>query len=126
MTAIRVYDPSMCCNTGVCGADVDQRLVDFAADVRWAQDRGADVERMNLAQQPTAFAENPKVRAFLEEHGEGGLPLILVDGEAAISGRYPDRAELAHLAGIPAPEEVSGSPQAGDGCCGPARDTGCC
>ncbi len=126
MTAIRVYDPSMCCNTGVCGTDVEQRLVDFAADVRWAQDRGADVERMNLAQQPTAFAENPKVRAFLEEQGEGGLPLILVDGETVISGRYPDRAELARLAGIPAPEGASASTEAGDGCCGPARDTGCC
>jgi hypothetical protein len=35
MTAIRIHDPSMCCNTGVCGAEVDRRPVDCAADVRW-------------------------------------------------------------------------------------------
>lgn len=124
MTAIRIFDPSMCCNTGVCGAEVDQRLVDFAADVRWALDRDADLVRMNLAQQPMAFAENPVVRTFLETHGEAGLPLILVDGEIALVGRYPDRVELARLAGIDASGEASASAQE-NACNGPVG-RGCC
>ena len=37
MTKINVYDSAMCCSTGVCGVDVDQRLVNFAADVEWAK-----------------------------------------------------------------------------------------
>ena len=40
MTKIDVYDSAMCCSTGVCGVDVDQRLVNFAADVEWAKQQG--------------------------------------------------------------------------------------
>ncbi len=126
MKSIRVYDPSLCCNTGVCGPEVDQSLVDFSAAVRWALDQDIDIERMNLAQQPMAFADNPVVRAFLEEHGEQGLPLVLVDGAIAVSGRYPDRAELAALADVPAPAEAAEAAASGEGCCGPADNSGCC
>lgn len=27
MTTLTVYDPAMCCSTGICGTDVDQRLL---------------------------------------------------------------------------------------------------
>ena len=30
MSKIDVYDPALCCSTGVCGAEVDQDLVDFS------------------------------------------------------------------------------------------------
>lgn len=33
MVSIQIFDPAMCCATGVCGVDVDQALVSFAADV---------------------------------------------------------------------------------------------
>lgn len=100
MKTIHVYDPAMCCNTGVCGVDVDQQLVSFAADVDWARQQGALIQRFNLAQQPMDFANNQVVRGFLERSGEEALPLILVDGEVALAGRYPNRAELARWAGI--------------------------
>jgi hypothetical protein len=120
MKTIQVFDPALCCSTGVCGVDVDQRLVDFSATVRWAEQNGIAVERYNLAQQPMAFAESPVVKAFLEASGEQGLPLILVDGEMVLSGRYPDRAELARLAGVEARVET---PVATAGaCCGSATD----
>lgn len=100
MTAIQVFDPALCCSTGVCGVDVDQQLVDFSADVDWVKLNGAQIERFNLAQQPMAFAENPAVKAFLEHSGAEALPLILVDGEVALAGRYPSRDELAQWAGL--------------------------
>ena len=100
MTSIQIYDPGLCCSTGVCGVDVDQSLVDFSADADWARQNGADIERFNLAQQPQAFADNAAVRALLEESGENGLPVIIVDGQQVLSGRYPTRDELAQwLAG---------------------------
>ncbi len=102
MPQIQVFDPSLCCSTGVCGVEVDQALVSFSADVDWAKQQGAEVERFNLAKQPMAFADNDRVRAFLERSGEEALPLILVDGEVALAGRYPKRAELARWAGISA------------------------
>ena len=107
MTRIQVFDPALCCSTGVCGVDVDQQLVGFSADVDWAKQNGAQIERFNLAQQPIAFAENPVVKAFLERSGAEALPLILVDGEVALAGRYPNRAELSRWTGIVQVEEKS-------------------
>jgi hypothetical protein len=100
MKNIQVFDPALCCSTGVCGVDVEQQLVDFSADVEWAKQYGAQIERFNLAQQPMVFAENLTVRGFLERSGQDALPLILVDGEIALAGRYPSRSELAHWANI--------------------------
>ncbi|MDK2125442.1 arsenite efflux transporter metallochaperone ArsD [Parachitinimonas caeni] len=100
MPTIQIFDPALCCSTGVCGVDVDQTLVNFAADLNWAKQNGAQIERFNLAQQPLNFAENTTVKAFLERSGQEALPLILVDGEVAMAGRYPNRTELARWAGM--------------------------
>ena len=113
MTIIQVFDPALCCSTGVCGVDVDEQLVGFSADVDWAKQNGANIERFNLAQQPMDFAENNLVKAFLERSGEEALPLILVDGEIALAGRYPSRVELSRWTGIALVEEKPKS-----GCCG--------
>lgn len=78
MKAIQVFDPALCCSTGVCGVDVDQALVSFAADVDWAKQQGAQIERFNLAQQPMSFAENATVKGFLERAGQEALPLTLI------------------------------------------------
>lgn len=120
---IKVFDPALCCSTGVCGVDVDQQLVTFAADLEWAKQRGARIERFNLSQQPMAFVNNATVKAFLDRSGQDALPLVLVDGEVALAGRYPQRAELARWLGIAseAPAEVL-APALGS--CAPR--TGCC
>ena len=76
---------------------------------------GVQLERYNLAQQPMAFAENVQVKRFLERSGADSLPLILVDGEMALAGRYPQRAELARWVGVAMPDA---SAPAGGSCCG--------
>ena len=40
------------------------------------------------------------MKGFLERSGEEALPLVLVNGEVALAGRYPNRTELARWAGI--------------------------
>jgi AhpD family alkylhydroperoxidase len=107
MTKVEVFDPPMCCSTGVCGPTVDPALVRFAADLQWLAGAGVQVERYNLSQQPRAFAENGLVRAALESEGNECLPLIVVDGQIANKGGYPERRELARLAGIGAGSEAS-------------------
>lgn len=120
MKRIEIYDPALCCRSGVCGVDADQALVSFSADVSWAVGSGAKIERFNLAQQPLAFAENATVKGFLERSGPEALPLVLVDGEVALAGRYPQRAELARWAGITpgaAKEKDAESCCSGKSCC---------
>jgi AhpD family alkylhydroperoxidase len=103
MTTVSVFDPPMCCSTGVCGPSVDPHLVRFAADLDWLQSQGITVERFNLSQQPGAFAADAVVRAALEEQGETALPLVKLDGEVKSTGVYPPRDELAAWAGLAAP-----------------------
>ncbi|MGL1832281.1 arsenite efflux transporter metallochaperone ArsD [Rhodocyclaceae bacterium SMB388] len=118
MANIQIFDPSLCCSSGVCGADVDQALVTFAADVDWARSQGATIERFNLAQQPLAFAENEIVKGFLERAGQEALPLTLVDGGVALAGRYPKRSELVRWAGLAVPTAETA---AASGCCSGGR-----
>lgn len=118
--AIQIFDPALCCSTGLCGVDVDPALVNFSADLAWAQQNGVSIERFNLAQQPLAFAENPTVRSFLERSGPQALPLVLLHGEVALAGRYPTRAELTRWAGLLpiAPEtKPAGACCPGSSCC---------
>jgi AhpD family alkylhydroperoxidase len=105
MKTIQIFDPALCCSTGICGVDVDQALVSFSADVDWAKQNGVAIERFNLSQQPMAFAQNTVVRDVLERSGAESLPLTLVDGEVTLIGRYATRDELAEWADI-APEQT--------------------
>lgn len=120
MSTIEVFEPAMCCNTGVCGPEVPQELVTFSADLDWLRAQGTDVARHNLASEPVAFAGKPVVLDFLQVSGSEGLPLVLVAGAIAMAGRYPSRAELARWAGAGPAETVrSALPMiAAGGCCG--------
>lgn len=125
---IRVFDPAMCCSSGVCGPSVDPELARFAADVDWLQKQGVAVERFNLSQQPGAFAETPAVKEALVR-GTEVLPLVLVGDRIAVEGSYPSRETLAALAGV-VMRKLAVAPSASTGCCGPSTDsgpkTGCC
>jgi hypothetical protein len=103
MPKVQVFDPPMCCATGICGPTVDRDLVRFASDLDWLKGQGVAVERFNLSQQPGVFAGDADVRVVLEAKGEAGLPLVRVDGELRSSGAYPSREELAAWAGLEEP-----------------------
>ena len=102
VSAVHVFDPPMCCSTGVCGPVVDPQLTRFAGDLDWLAAQGVTVVRFNLAQQPQAFVNHDLVRAALEQDGEACLPLVLADGRIVSCGAYPSREALVQAAGIPA------------------------
>lgn len=110
MKRLDIYDPAMCCSTGVCGPTVDPVLVRFAADVKWLQEQGAEVQRFNLSQSPAAFVENELVKAALTEKGEAALPFLLVDGQVLASGHYPERDQLSEALGVKSGENSIFSP----------------
>jgi hypothetical protein len=121
---VEIFDPSMCCSTGVCGTDVDPALSRFAADIEWLVAQGVVVRRATLAQEPGKFAANVAVRNALVERGTGVLPAIVVDGVLKSTGAYPAREQIAAWAGlgeVKAPAKVPNFrvvlPTSG-GCCG--------
>lgn len=97
MTKLQVFDPAMCCSTGVCGPSVDPALPRFAADLEWLKNKGLEVERFNLAQDVSAFTGNPIVKTALNAGGTKCLPLLLLDGDIVAEGFYPTREELAKI-----------------------------
>lgn len=91
---LEVFDPPMCCSSGVCGPEVDPALVRFSADLKALEAQEVTVTRYNMAQEPTAFAQNATVREALQAE-DGCLPLILLNGKILSKGAYPSGAMLA-------------------------------
>jgi len=124
---IRVFDPAMCCSTGVCGPSVDPELARFAADVDWLHKQGVSIERHNLSSEPAAFAADATVREALSR-GTEVLPLILVGDRIAVEGAYPSRETLAALAGVIVRRSEAAA--TATSCCAPgaaaAPTTKCC
>lgn len=122
MKKLEIYEPAMCCSTGVCGVDVDPTLVQFAADLQWLAEQGVEVARYNLSQQPQAFASNPAV--VQEMHaGMDRLPIVALDGRVISTGVYLSRTQLTHKLGLTAPS-VSIPVVSEASCCKPGG--GCC
>lgn len=128
MTRIDVFDPPLCCSSGVCGPSVDPRLAAFAADVQWLTTQGVEVVRHNLAQAPQDFVADETVRRLLAAHGDTCLPVVLVNGEVRHQGAYPRRDELARESGLSAAASTTkprirlsvttaGGCAPGSGCC---------
>ena len=100
MSKLQVYDPAMCCSTGVCGPSVDPVLPRFSADLEWLKSKGVEVERYNLAQEVAAFAANLPSKQALNSQGTKCLPMVLVDGVVVSQGEYPTREQLADFTGV--------------------------
>lgn len=130
MKTLTVYDPAMCCATGICGAEIDQKLVAFAADLDWLKSEGIEVRRINLSTEPELFAENEQVKTILQNAGVEGLPVILANNEMQSTGQYPDRVKLAQMVGVTTAQPVDQASAPASGCCAPAGDaetsSGCC
>lgn len=104
MTKVMIYDPAMCCETGVCGPVVDPKLTAVAAAVYSLEKKGLDIKRFNLGNDPAAFVENKTVNALLFDKGVDALPVILVDGEVVKTGDYPTVQEFAEWFKVEAAE----------------------
>lgn len=122
MRQIDIYEPALCCSSGVCGTDVDQALVDFNAALTALDKEGITVTRHNLASAPADFAACEPVRAYMEVAGTDGLPVTVVDGTIVATGSYPKADQLRQFAGASL-EGKTTLPVVESDCCG---GSGCC
>lgn len=122
MSTIKVFDPPMCCSSGVCGADPDIALARFSADLKWLQAQGVPVQRFNLSQQPDKFTIEPAIMSAMNSGGTAALPIVMVDDQIIAQREYPNREQLATKVGIIAPA-TSLLPKSGGCGCKPGK---CC
>lgn len=121
---IEIFDPAMCCSTGVCGPSVDPELVRIQETLRQIQKQAPEVQvvRSGLTSDPQAFVANSAVAELLKSEGPECLPLVFVDGDMVSKGSYPSNVQLQAIlnrVGINI-SFVEKKPRVS--CCGP----GCC
>lgn len=121
---VAVFDPALCCPTGVCGPGVDPALLQIARDLRWLEAQGVSVTRVGLSQEPQAFVAHPKVSGLLQAFGDGALPAVLVNDTVLAHGRYATREELVTALAAGASTLAPAVSTTANGCCTP--ETGCC
>ena len=100
MKKMKIYEPAMCCSTGLCGVGVDPELIRISTVLNSLQKNGIKVERFNLSNAPREFISNQAVNKFIQEHGVDGLPITVLDNEIVITGRYPSNEEFIQLLNI--------------------------
>jgi len=120
MNRLEVFEPAMCCPTGVCGVAVDPVLAQFNADLQSLTDSGVDVVRHSLSHDAAAFPANADVVKEMAA-GMDRLPVVTVDGRIVSTGMYPSRMQLMHKLGIAIPSAEKPRIKLGDCGCAPGK-----
>lgn len=89
-----IYDPPMCCSSGVCGPNPDQTLIGFEDILLRVKNLGAEVERYIITQSPEKFKENPEVIKLLQKYQLQALPITSFNGKIVKVGSYPTLEEF--------------------------------
>jgi len=122
MSKVEIFEPAMCCPTGVCGPGVDADLLRITAIVGELVSMGKEIERYNLTDSPEVFVQNPKVNDALINIGMGALPLTVVDGEIKKMGDYPTNSDLVSWSGMTREDVIEmikkSQSASGCSCCG--------
>jgi hypothetical protein len=121
MKKIEIFDPAMCCSTGVCGPSIDPELMRMATVINALKEKGIVIKRHGLSNEPQDFISNQVISDILQKEGAAVLPVTLADGEVVKTKEYPTNEELAKWLET---EIRTESKKKSGGCsCGPQ---GCC
>ena len=100
---VELFDPPMCCPTGLCGPTLDQTLLDVNEMILVLQAEGVKVERYQMTSHPQAFLNNAEVMRLVREKQMAALPITVVRGKVVKAGAYPSLSEVrTHLNGATA------------------------
>jgi len=91
---VEIFDPPMCCPTGVCGPTIDPALLDVNEMILTLQGEGVPVARYQMASHAQAFVNNREVFRLVREKQLAALPITVVSGRILKVGAYPTLAEV--------------------------------
>jgi hypothetical protein len=122
---IEIYDPAMCCSSGVCGPSVDPELLRIQEALRQIQKQAPEVkiDRYGLSADPQAFVANTAVAELLKNEGPECLPLVFVDGGLVCKGGYPGNEQLQTILKQDGLDVNLGEKMKTSSCCG---GSSCC
>lgn len=76
MSKLTIYEPAMCCETGLCGVGVDPELLRISTIENTLKKLGIEVKRYNLSSAPNAFVQNIQIKEILNKEGIKVLLLL--------------------------------------------------
>ena len=91
---IEIFDPPLCCPTGICGPTVDQTLINVNEMIALLQKEGIHVERYQMISHPHAFLNKPTVMKLVQEKQMSALPITVIRNKVIKTGSYPTFAEI--------------------------------
>ena len=97
MKRMIIFEPAMCCPTGICGVGIDPELLRITNVFGNLQSNGISIGRYNLTSAPQLFIKNQEINKMLNEKGVACLPITTIDGEIVKSGEYPKHDEILAL-----------------------------
>ncbi|SHK12788.1 Arsenical resistance operon trans-acting repressor ArsD [Geosporobacter subterraneus DSM 17957] len=82
-TIINIYEPPMCCSSGVCGPSPDTKLMDLQNTIKRIQKEFPEVQinRYSMNFNPKDFMQNPAVFAKVKAEKTEALPIITINGD---------------------------------------------
>jgi hypothetical protein len=91
---VEIYDPPMCCPTGLCGPTLDQTLLDVSDMILSLEADGVAVERYQMTTSPQKFMANMEIMRLVREQQMAALPITAVNGQVIKVGAYPTLSEV--------------------------------
>ena len=119
---IKLFEPGMCCPTGLCGPSIDLEVLRISTIVNTLEQKGIAIKRYNLTSNTKEFVSNEIVNDLLSKEGENVLPITLVDGKVEKKGVYPSNDEFTKWTGITIEQDKP--KKKNSGCC--SGGTECC
>jgi hypothetical protein len=91
---VEIFDPPLCCPTGLCGPVLDTTLVDLGEVIVALESEGRTVVRHMMTNDPQAFLRNREVYEAIGARKLEVLPITVVRGRIVKTGAYPTLDEL--------------------------------
>lgn len=101
MKKMIIFEPAMCCSTGVCGPSVNKELLGLSTFINTLKNKGVVIERYNLSSNPQIFVDNKEINEILNTKGVENLPVTMVEGVIVKEGGYLTNVEICELLELP-------------------------
>lgn len=92
---VKIYDPALCCPTGLCGVNIDPELMRIAVVIESLKKKGIVIERFNLRDHPQIYVENKVINTYLMKESAEVLPITTLNDEVVLTKQYPSNIQLA-------------------------------
>ncbi|MFU0831326.1 MAG: arsenite efflux transporter metallochaperone ArsD [Oscillospiraceae bacterium] len=120
MKKMTIYEPAMCCSTGLCGVGVDPELLRVSTVLENLKKNGIEVERYNLSNAPQEFIKNEEVNQLISKDVDL-LPIVVLDGKVVLTKRYPTNDEFISMLNVPRSflgekSNIPATPKSSGGC----------